>query len=480
MKRLNKTQQLSLAKRTIKKDWYIQGFNARPLFLNHGAYSGLILKDELGYGYSTFTFNYQDDYGEMGYLSADFKKIWQEVKKKLARNVNYLSEVKIKYDQKFKSFSPTFAEVLTLKAKKVDQRELLKIFKICCAAQTAAVGMAHIVDAIGIEAEKEFKVLLFKDLKDKSEFNKYFNFLTRPTALSFLAKEELELRPLKNLKPRQRHQALLKHQRQYFWILNSYAKPVWPTLNFFQKRLKALSTQKFKDKPELNNILKIKLNPKTKQLQKIIDFTTIWQDQRKANALQAIGYLGLTVRIISSVINVPEKLLYNLSLADLSKIKDIFELKELKSELIQRSKGVYFIFKKGQEHVYIGHQYREIASFLKKINSQKEIGGDLHGSVANPGTVIGRAVICKGLNSLKNVKKGDVVVASMTRPEFMSALKKAAAIVTDEGGVTCHAAIISRELGIPCVVGTKVATKIIREGNTLEVRGNHGLVRIIK
>jgi pyruvate,water dikinase len=65
----------------------------------------------------------------------------------------------------------------------------------------------------------------------------------------------------------------------------------------------------------------------------------------------------------------------------------------------------------------------------------------------------------------------------MTRPEFILAMRKAVAIVTDEGGVTCHAAILSRELGIPCVVGTKIATKVFKDGDLLEVRANHGIVK---
>ena len=67
----------------------------------------------------------------------------------------------------------------------------------------------------------------------------------------------------------------------------------------------------------------------------------------------------------------------------------------------------------------------------------------------------------------------------MTRPEYVTAMKKAAAIVTDEGGITCHAAIVARELGIPCIIGTKVATKTLKDGEMVEVRANHGYVRVI-
>ncbi|EKE15490.1 MAG: hypothetical protein ACD_11C00157G0001 [uncultured bacterium] len=89
-------------------------------------------------------------------------------------------------------------------------------------------------------------------------------------------------------------------------------------------------------------------------------------------------------------------------------------------------------------------------------------------------------IVCKSVDSIDRVQVGDILVASMTRPEFMPAMKKAAAIITDEGGITCHAAIVARELGIPAVIGTKIATKILKDGMLVEVRANHGLVKIIK
>ena len=68
----------------------------------------------------------------------------------------------------------------------------------------------------------------------------------------------------------------------------------------------------------------------------------------------------------------------------------------------------------------------------------------------------------------------------MTRPDYIAGMKKAAAIVTNEGGITCHAAIVSRELGIPCIIGTKIATQVFKDGDLVEVNANHGWVRKIK
>jgi len=68
----------------------------------------------------------------------------------------------------------------------------------------------------------------------------------------------------------------------------------------------------------------------------------------------------------------------------------------------------------------------------------------------------------------------------MTRPEFVPLMKKAAAIITDEGGITSHAAIISREMNIPCIIGTKIATKIFKDGDLVEVDADKGIVKILK
>jgi len=78
------------------------------------------------------------------------------------------------------------------------------------------------------------------------------------------------------------------------------------------------------------------------------------------------------------------------------------------------------------------------------------------------------------------MKKGDILVAGQTRPTLMTAIHKAGAIVTDEGGIISHAAIISRELKKPCIIGTKIATKILKDGDLVEVDANNGIVKILK
>ena len=101
------------------------------------------------------------------------------------------------------------------------------------------------------------------------------------------------------------------------------------------------------------------------------------------------------------------------------------------------------------------------------------------GTVACPGKVRGKVKIIKSMSEAKNFPMGMVLVTPMTTPELVPAAKRASAIVTDEGGLTCHAAIISRELGKPCIVGTKVATRVLHNGDEVEVDAYNGIVKLL-
>ncbi|PJA42824.1 phosphoenolpyruvate synthase [Candidatus Woesebacteria bacterium CG_4_9_14_3_um_filter_39_10] len=100
----------------------------------------------------------------------------------------------------------------------------------------------------------------------------------------------------------------------------------------------------------------------------------------------------------------------------------------------------------------------------------------LTGAPASPGIGSGEVKIVRKNKEISKIKDGDVLVAKMTSPDYVPAMKKASAIITDEGGLTSHAAIVSRELGIPCVVGTKDATTKLKEGVIVTVDGEIGEV----
>jgi len=121
----------------------------------------------------------------------------------------------------------------------------------------------------------------------------------------------------------------------------------------------------------------------------------------------------------------------------------------------------------------------------RPITTLKETAGAAHdidatvllsGAPASPGVASGPVKIVPEPSQIDKVMTGDILVAEMTTPDFVPAMKRAAAIVTDRGGRTAHAAIVSRELGIPCVVGTEKATAILKDGQIITVDGSNGKV----
>ena len=100
----------------------------------------------------------------------------------------------------------------------------------------------------------------------------------------------------------------------------------------------------------------------------------------------------------------------------------------------------------------------------------------LTGLAASPGIGVGKVVIIKDKSEINKIKEGDVLVTEMTNPDFVPAMRKAVAIVTDKGGRTSHAAIVSRELGVPCVVGAELATHMLKNGEIITVDGKQGKV----
>jgi len=95
------------------------------------------------------------------------------------------------------------------------------------------------------------------------------------------------------------------------------------------------------------------------------------------------------------------------------------------------------------------------------------------------GKVEGEVYVLKSEKDIANFPAGAVLVATTTNPNYLPAMNKAIAFVTDEGGITSHAAIVARELGVPCIVGCKVAMKVLKSGDKVEVDAEKGIVRRI-
>lgn len=162
-------------------------------------------------------------------------------------------------------------------------------------------------------------------------------------------------------------------------------------------------------------------------------------------------------------------------------------LKDNRKNLERRKDGVVMMFfvDNNEPAKFEYGTYNETKAKLEKYYQDKQLSSivqqnEMKGQIACLGKVAGIVKIVNDPKKAKNFKKGNILVTSMTRPEFVPLMKIAGAIVTNEGGITSHAAIISRELNIPCIIGTKIATKFFKNGDNVEVDANNGIVRILK
>lgn len=153
--------------------------------------------------------------------------------------------------------------------------------------------------------------------------------------------------------------------------------------------------------------------------------------------------------------------------------------KKLPKNLLGRKK--LFLIEHDRNKVIIipKSKIKSVISKIDKIRNNNIKIKSIKGNVAYPGKITGKVRLIKLVKDINQLKKGEVLVASMTDPRYLPAIKRASAIVTDEGGITCHAAIVARELKKPCIIGTKIATQVLRDGDKIEVDASKGIVKKI-
>lgn len=157
---------------------------------------------------------------------------------------------------------------------------------------------------------------------------------------------------------------------------------------------------------------------------------------------------------------------------------------KISDEVLNQRKQYYgCVSLDGSVKIFEYHDAVEIWDAFCGGKSEQEV---IKGTIANRGIASGRVVIAPMLVDMKEImaidsrmKSGDILVAESTTPELMMLCKKAAAIVTDQGGMLSHAAIVSRELNLPCVIGTGNATHLLKDGFMVEVDANKGIVKVL-
>ena len=280
--------------------------------------------------------------------------------------------------------------------------------------------------------------------------------------------------------------------KKYFWIKTDFCKKTEVTskliISEIQRELKEKSKDELKtelrkmkesfmdiDRQKEELLGTMKLSNEDKKYFEFASFMIAWQDYRKAVMMKTFYYLFSLVGDISKITKIPYK---NAVSCFLPEFKNFLKTRIVP---INREGKLVIFYERGSEPVVFN--YDDVKKSIKTILGEKDDGiKEIKGAVASAGKIekiVGVVRIILDPEKQK-FKKGEILVTSMTRVEFVPIMKKALAIITNEGGIACHAAIVSRELGIPCVIGTKIATKVLHDGDLVEVDADKGVVRIIK
>lgn len=493
-----------LAKRKLNnwigKEWYHQRFDGAPYFM-HLIAEAEIRKEPRKKGTDNDVHYCFYDFGKADwYILMDEIKRISDIIIKLGKKDPNVSEKFIKSWKKDQElFYKNCIVVGKTDLSKLSDRQIISMHDNFIELALNKNSSSSTIDgfALGTDeliAQKIKEVYDKSSIKDKYRYTELFSALTAPIHLSFINEAEVSL--LKTAlaikkDPKKKHELLEKHQQSYFWISNNYVDANILDVKYFEDEIKRLYSLKIdladhlkkindtpktskKRKDELMKVLKI--DKDLKFLIKVSEDFTYWQDERKRSTFWNAHYLSLILKEVSKRTKIPLDELKYMSPREMS---TVFSNPPMREELrLRRDNGVFYWDKEGHEAVG-----GEEATLIKKsILGDKDLSdiNDFRGLTACTGKAVGKVKVLKSAKEISKVEKGDILVAVMTRPDYIPAMRKASAIVTDEGGVTSHAAIVSREIGIPCIIGTKIATKVLKDGMLVEVNANHGWVKIIK
>ncbi len=366
------------------------------------------------------------------------------------------------------------------------------------------------VEEIQNYLEKKLKISSDEKTRKVSE---YINIFTTLEEESYATKAERELLEIalkllkeknivanvKNIKKfiesirrnREIYKKLVHHTQKWEWLpIQAEEKPY--NINFFITELQKLAESPNKIKTRLLELDEhietiktrkaelfetLKINQSYKRLISVFQEWVYLKDFRRAIISQERLYSRPLYVEIGKRLNLTGREVRFLSPGELvSALNKEADLPS-KEEINNRMKA-FVLIRHDQEIQLLTSE--EAKKVIQKELPPVKISDDKILKGTSPGKAIGKVKIILGAEDVPKIQKGDILVARQTTPDLIEAMRKSAAIITDEGGLLCHAAIVAREMNKPCIIGTKIATKVLKDGDLVEVDANNGIVKILK
>jgi phosphohistidine swiveling domain-containing protein len=452
---------------------------------NTAKYFQDVFKTEANYSLINFRHNGQT---KLFLAEGAWKQYNREVFANYLKNTKYVKMVEKKFYSHFPKINQLFEKYSYQFIEKSDNRQLLKVVEETFDLFWESNAWSHF--SIYFDIETCFS--LVKEAHPETKYEEIKKIWHQATALSAESFDKEQKRDiLKKIAANQANK--LVEDCQYFWTsyknvlpLNEIEEKIKDTYGKFLNNPKMARAElkrmdkELSEKKKKFSLWRRKLTPIQK---KIVDFCqTIMEirDKRKNHFAKGITVTWRVAEKIFSEAGVEKDLIENVLVFE-ELLKGANFIKTIKADLKKREKGyIVYVPYRGAKKVF----YRKVKKNYDLINNYFLAGGDkndkeIKGQTGNKRIISGRARIIYSSKDFHLFKKGEILVTGMTRPEFVPLMRLAKAIITDEGGITCHAAIVSRELKKPCIIGTKFATKKIKDGDKLEVNANKGVVKIL-
>ena len=428
-----------------------------------------------------------------------------EARETLDWTIKKYREDKDYFKRKYKEFAKVCADInnvfLEIKKglEKRSNKDLKKIFLNLFRLGRKQYGYSLLPEGIDTLSEQNYLDLIKSD-----KALDIVRILSTLEELSFAEKEKFNLLKIaqKYFKDIKRaSQGIKKHRDNYFWIHNSFRGAIYLDSKFFfnslrqlikNKSLKEIKREiyKLRNKKRLlrKEIKKIykkyNISKEAKNFFELVRFFARLQDERKENVQKIVYCIDQVFNEINKRFKISKSDLDRYFIEEVVKVLDEGE-KLTKKEINRRKRAVVFSYmEKGKikSKYFFGRESDFIANFFKtkrKEFSKKELKGFVASTGKGKELIKGKVRIV--FDPIKDrFNKGEILVSGMTRPEFVPLMKQTKAIITNEGGITTHASIISRELNIPCIIGTKVATDVLKNGDNFQLDLNTGIIKILK
>lgn len=475
--------------KTIKNtEWYRQATESRMFYIGTPAIG---VTDEYG---PPAIFSVIDDVFEGYYVKETLVKQAAEFLEKTKKEMKSVDDYYSRLKKVLIKLNNVFKEIDKNNLDNLDEKELLKLLKKLDDLTYDFWYVNWMCDKFDPEGHEMLKDEINNaNVKLTAE---EIEALTLPRELNFMDYSELELYKLakklkeKKFSDRELIENLKDYSKKYFYVQNSWfvvkvlkEKDFLPVLkktmdepaDRINKRIKESGNKKINLDKKSEDIIKRK-NVK-KELQNV--FYTYRKlaeirDVRKEYVLKSNYYYYKLGYGLAKIYRIDAELMLRAVPREIIKGIDIDKFKET----LKRRKKALFVIDKNESYILDGEDAEKGIELLRKQVLDKYT--EIKGFCASKGKVEGTIKIVCGHAHFSKFKDGDILVAPMTRPEYVPLMKKAKAIITDEGGLTSHAAIISREIGKPCVVGTQVATHKLADGDNVLVDADNGIIKIIK